>query len=322
MRPAPTSRGAGQEAQGGSATQPARDPLPLPPQDPPPEPSRPAEVRGDPKAPQKKVEFQLPEGHREAPPKPARQQKVWRKLADSTTVQLRGDGVLNYPIRVVDNRPEHLRNSEPLPRGLDRIHDQHNIHHNVDSDQLVVQPRHLTQESPSSSSSSRPVSSQPQQAEALQTGGPPLYGTGDLDQQAAEAIQSGRVPPWKVEDNGPSMRSSVRVDDNSHDLSWVQGVTPRTLPPPMPLHPNTVLSMRSTATGAWRGATWSPPQGSIIQHPPRQQVEPTVVVYKTLPGNSDGEVLPDSVHMTLHPAGEWIGLNWDLLALHAFGLWL
>ncbi|CAE7394441.1 unnamed protein product [Symbiodinium necroappetens] len=179
------------------------------------------------------------------------------------------DGVHNYPIRVVDNRPEQYRYNEPLQTDPVRVNNQDNSLHNVE-------------------------------------GGPPLYGTSDLDQQAAEAIQSGQAPPWTVEGQGPSMRSSVRVDDNSHDISWVPGVTPRTRPPPMPLHPNTVLSMRGTATGAWRGATWSPPAGSVIQHPPRQQVEPTIVIYKTLSGQSDGEVLPDSLHMTIHPAGAWI----------------
>ena len=102
------------------------------------------------------------------------------------------------------------------------------------------------------------------------------------------------------------MRSSVRVDDNSHDLSWVQGATPRTLPPPMPLHPRTVLSMRGTAAGSWRGATWSPPSHAIVQHPPRRQVEPTIVIYKTLASQQSREVLPDGLHLTIHPAGDWI----------------
>ena len=192
--------------------------------------------------------------------------------------------------------------------GPDDMDNQADPQHNLRGDGLVVQPRHLTQPSSSSSaSSSGQPAQQPSPVEGpVQTGGPPLFGMHDLDQQAAEAVQSGRASPWRVEGNGPSMRSSVRVDDNSHDISWVQGATPRTLPPPMPLLPNTVLSMRSTIMGSWRGATWSPPEGSVVQHPPRQQVEPTIVIYKTLSSHPGRDVLPNSLHLTIHPAGEWI----------------
>ena len=74
----------------------------------------------------------------------------------------------------------------------------------------------------------------------------------------------------------------------------------------MPLNPHTVLSMRGSAAGSWRGTTWAPPANSVVQHPPRQQVEPTIVIYKTLSSSAGREVLPDNVHMTIHPAGEWI----------------
>ncbi|CAE7248998.1 hypothetical protein AK812_SmicGene13783 [Symbiodinium microadriaticum] len=100
------------------------------------------------------------------------------------------------------------------------------------------------------------------------------------------------------------MRSSVRVDDNSHDLSWVQGVTPATLPPPTPLHPRTVLSMRGTATGSWRGTTWSPPSNSVVRHQAR--VEPTLVINKTLAGRPERGILHDGLHKTTHPAGAWM----------------
>ena len=128
----------------------------------------------------------------------------------------------------------------------------------------------------------------------------------DLEQQSLQAVDAGRVPPWQVEGEGPSMRSSVRVDDNSHDLSWVPGVTPATLPPPMPLHPRTVLSMRSTATGSWRGTTWSPPNNAVVRHPARLGVEPTIVLYKTLAGQPERGLLPDGLQITIHPAGAWI----------------
>ncbi|CAE7798805.1 YCF1, partial [Symbiodinium necroappetens] len=231
-------------------------------------------------------------------------------LTDSTTVQLKGDGVYNYPVQIVDNRPAHTQDQAGTnvpPSGADN-HNHDNYLHNFEGDVLVVQPLHLTElaeSSSSSSSASHPTLPRDPTA-TTRTGGPPLPRMDDLDQQAAEAIQVGRIPAWRLEGSGPSMRSSVRVDDNSHDLSWVQGVTPRTLPPPMPLHPRTVLSMRGSATGSWRGTTWSPPSHSIVLHPPCQQVEPTIVIYKTLAGQADRGVLPDGLQMTIHPAGEWI----------------
>ena len=154
----------------------------------------------------------------------------------------------------------------------------------------------------------RPATPTPPRDQGTMThsGGPPLPSMDDLDQQAAAAVAEGRAPAWQIEGDGPSMRSSVRVDDNSHDLSWVQGATPRTLPPPMPLHPQTVLSMRGSITGSWRGTTWSPPSQSVVRHPPRQTVEPTLVIYKTLASQQTRGVLPDGLYITIHRAGDWI----------------
>ena len=145
--------------------------------------------------------------------------------------------VHNYPVQIVDNRPAHPQTRMAANNeASDYAHSPDNHLHNIEGDVLVVQPLHLT-ESTSSSSSSEPASHPTLPRDPTATtysGGPPLPHMDDLDHQAAEAIMAGRVPAWQVEGDGPSMRSSVRVDDNSHDLSWVQGVTPRTLPPPMP----------------------------------------------------------------------------------------
>ena len=119
------------------------------------------------------------------------------------------------------------------------------------------------------------------------------------------------------------MRSSVRVDDNSHDLSWVQGVTPATLPPPTPLHPRTVLSMRGTATGSWRGTTWSPPSNSVVRHQAR--VEPTLVINKTLAGRPERGKFStmDSTKPPTRQVPGWPppALNWGLPAPQDTGSW-
>ena len=264
--------------------------------------------------PHQQVQFDLPAEHREEPPRPVRRQHTWRKLSDSTTVQLKGDGVYNYPVQIVDNRPsrpqEHHIAQGMASRDNDNDHSLNNHLHNIEADTLVVQPLHLTEPTDPSSSSSSSAASHPtpprDQGTMTHSGGPPLPSMDDLDQQAAAAVAEGRAPAWQIEGDGPSMRSSVRVDDNSHDLSWVQGATPRTLPPPMPLHPQTVLSMRGSITGSWRGTTWSPPSQSVVRHPPRQTVEPTLVIYKTLASQQTRGVLPDGLYITIHRAGDWI----------------
>ena len=276
-----------------------------PPPQPQPRPPQDQQARGRPRQP---IQFQLPDDHREEPPRPVRRQDAWRRLTGSTTVQLTGDGVYKYPVQIVDNRPAP---SHPTMEGRTQTNvqdDPENRLHNIEGDTLVVQPLHLTEDmdsSPSSSSTSHPVPPR-DPASTIHSGGPPLHNMHDLDQQAAEAIETGRAPAWQVEGDGPSRRSSVRVDDNSHDISWVQGATPRTLPPPMPLHPRTVLSMRGNADGTWRGTTWSPPSQSVVHHPPRRQVEPTIVIYKTLASHQSRGVLPDGLSLTIYPAGEWI----------------
>ena len=59
--------------------------------------------------------------------RPIRRQYTWRKLSDSTSLQLRGDGVANYPVQIIDNRPFHAQadpgdhtpsnaNHQPVPQ--------------------------------------------------------------------------------------------------------------------------------------------------------------------------------------------------------------
>ena len=145
----------------------------------------------------------------------------------------------------------------------------------------------------------------------------PFPDLADLAQQADEAIASGRAPAWQIDGEGPSMRSSVRVDDNSHHLSWVQGVTPATLPPPMPLHQGECHWVM-----AWNNMVTT--NNAIVRHPARQNIEPTIVIYKTLAGQPSRGVLPDHAQLTIHPAGAWIAttaLNWGSLARLDFGSW-
>ncbi|CAE7939355.1 hypothetical protein AK812_SmicGene27094 [Symbiodinium microadriaticum] len=151
-----------------------------------------------------------------------------------------------------------------------------NQFHNFVGDVLVVQPAHLTDDPPTTEN--------------------PFPDLADLAQQADEAIASGRAPAWQIDGEGPSMRSSVRVDDNSHHLSWVQGVTPATLPPPMPLHQGECHWVM-----AWNNMVTT--NNAIVRHPARQNIEPTIVIYKTLAGQPSRGVLPDHAQLTIHPAG-------------------
>ncbi|CAE7336523.1 YCF1, partial [Symbiodinium microadriaticum] len=148
-------------------------------------------------------------------------QHTWRKLTDSTEVQLRGDGVANYPVQIIEDTGGQPQTTADQ---------QHDNYHNIVGDPLVVQPAHITDypHVPGAASSSRGPRDPP-----LETGGPPLPDISDLQQLAAQAIAMCRAPAQQVDGEGPSMRSSVRVDDNSHDISWVQKITPATLPPPM-----------------------------------------------------------------------------------------
>ena len=238
--------------------------------------------------PRKKVDFELPAGHREDPPRPARRQNVWRKLTDSTTVQLRGDGVYHYPIQYVDNRPAH-RQGEPFPTTLkpdispDDYHN--NDRHNLQGDELVVQPRHLTgandeMASSSSSSSSQRTATRPNSETGPErTGGPTLPATDDLDQQAAEAIQQGRAPPWRAAQEPrpptPPQRPDPTTTPKSRPTS-TGGFNPQRFVDTRPLRGRLISPEQEDARATTSSTGSSRPSGPARQRPnePKAKAKP------------------------------------------------
>ena len=162
----------------------------------------------------RRVQFNLPPGHREHPPPPIRRDNVWRKLSNSTAVQLKGDGIARNPVQVVDNRPEHRR-GEPHPRLLAQQQAQ-------TGDALFHQPPALTANPTTSSSSSNGSAPQPQGYVEHS------HGLADLQQQADQAVAAGMVPRWQILDVSHTMRSSTRTGGNIQDLSWLAGSMPST----------------------------------------------------------------------------------------------
>ena len=237
------------------------------------------------------VTFDLPPDHRDDPPKPLRQQKLLRKLTDSTALQLKFNGTSHHPVQMVDNRPEHQQmggNPSQPQDGLRQEQDQ--------GDVLFVQPAHLTA-SPVASSS----------ASSGEDPTPPQPDIADLEAQAEQAVREGRAQQWIIEDSSSSMRSSLRIGNVSFDLSWYQGAGPPTLPPTIPIAPNVIFTARASMAGAWRGVLWSPVEGTTIRHPPRMRQEPSVVAYKTLSSPwSKGPTLSPGVSITLYPIGDWV----------------
>ena len=64
--------------------------------------------RGERPPQRRAVRFHLPDDHCEHPPKPTRYRTALRKLEDSTSIQLRIDGVMHNPVIVVENRPAYM----------------------------------------------------------------------------------------------------------------------------------------------------------------------------------------------------------------------
>ena len=245
--------------------------------------------------PHRQVRFDLPPDHREEPPPPSRRENLWRKLSDSTTVQLRGDGVWNNPVVIVDNRPEHRR-GEPHPRLPAQPTSQQQ------GDALFHQPPGLTADPTMSTSSSSSSAHQPQDYTEHRGG------LEDLQQQADQAVQAGRAPRWQILDVGHTMRSSLRTGGNIQDLSWLEGSMPATLPPEFPLGPRQILTLRGTETGAWRGTVWSPQSLQVVRHPARAHAEPTLVIYRNeATADPRRAHLPMGTQLTIRPYGRWIG---------------
>ena len=94
--------------------------------------------------------------------------------------------------------------------------------------------------------------------------------------QLVEATTPNRSPPLVVTNKHQKgwhdrLQSAMRVGGNTQDLSWINGQPPGTLSPEVPLAPRTVLSMRCTEKGVWRGTVWRPSPGQEVSHPARHK---------------------------------------------------
>eukprot|EP00439_Symbiodinium_sp_Y106_P073200 s1923_g13.t1 len=219
-------------------------------QDPPPERQQPS------KGP--RVHFHLPPDHREHPPKPTRRKTVLRKLADSTITQLRIDGVLQYPVLLIDDRPTYMiAESErgDVPPRHDNSENEAIDTHNDHAPPVVSLQRGepLSFQPPAirnAAGERDPFARTPGTAPEVDQPAP--AGISDLENKAKEAAARGEVPSWDVAsvNDEAKMQSSVRVGSNTQDVSWLWGATPTTLPPAFPLGPNTILSLRGSADGS------------------------------------------------------------------------
>ena len=215
-----------------------------------------------------------------------------------------GDGLSHYPVRIVDNRPQYMQMPSSVPDGVEQ------------GDTLFAQPSHLTSATAPSSSASAIMHSgdRPHNLE------PDLLDTADLDLEANRAIAQGQAPAWSISGHESTMRASIRVGEISFDIAWTPGAGPPTIPPSMPLAPHTVLTLKGSALGAWRGHVWTPSQGDVIRHPPRVAAAPTIVAYRPLNTPPKGPALPSAVCMTLWEHGLPLrALNLLLRALRGFG---
>ena len=290
------------------------------------------------------VRFQLPTGHREHPPKPARRKTILRKLSNSTTTQLQIDGLLGNPTIVIDNRPTYLIPSHERGTG--------------ETPQIVEEDQtEMAQTTPPTDSSTEwppehgePLFFQPpairralQARNATQPGsstdppppqqrGEPSYGSSvpadihDLEEEADQAAARGEAPLWRLnytEEDNP-MQSTVRSGANTQDMSWIWGAAPSTLPPNLPLDPHSVVSLRGSADGSWRGTVWKPMPGQTVFHPKRNNHEPTAVVFNTFSAHKDkGKTLAPGTRLTFRPVGQWMGpTKLGLSVAHTPKYWL
>ena len=276
-------------------------------QDPPPERQQPT------KGP--RVHFHLPPDHREHPPKPTRRKTVLRKLADSTITQLRIDGVLQYPVLLIDNRPTYMiaeSDRGEVPPRHDNPENEATVTHNDRAPPVVTLQRGepLSFQPPAIRNAARERDSFARTPGIASEAEQPVpAGISDLEGRAIEAAARGEVPSWDVAsvNDEAKMQSSVRVGANTQDVSWLWGATPTTLPPAFPLGPNTILSLRGSADGSWRGLAWTPHSGQMVHHPVRHNHEPTVVIFNTFSTHKEkGATLPVGVRFTLHPVGPWV----------------
>ena len=214
-----------------------------------------------------RVRFQLPANHREYPPKPARRKTILRKLASSTTVQLRIDGVLNNPVVLIDNRPAYMI---PQPESSDAA-----LHQTNEKDDVDVRREVRPQTPAEHRGHGKPLFFQPpalrKAADAAEGTGSgsstdrPLRDRGDDPadhpptpsdiedlEDTNRAAERGEAPKWQVTttDEEAQMQSTIRVGSNTQEVSWIWRATPSTLPLTFPLDPQTILSLRGSADGS------------------------------------------------------------------------
>ena len=284
---------------------------------------------------QAKVRFSLPDDHRESPPKPTRYRTALRKLTNSTSIQLRIDGVMHNPTIIVENRPAYMipeadANSAAANLGGERSDPRLSQRQRDDNmedrttwaqattmehgEPLFFQPpalRYPTNKDDGSGASSSTEPLQPLEDTATAHSSAPSDVL-DLENEAELAAQRGDAPVWLVTDTDSShqMQATVRVGVNTQDVSWIWGAMPSTLPPAFPLDQRSILSMRGTADGSWRGVVWRPSRGQTIFHPRRHRHEPTLVIFNTFGSYQDNVgTLPVGVRLTLTPVGEWMGIT-------------
>ena len=229
-----------------------------------------------------------------------------RSLSDSTFVQTKANGTLSYPVRTIDNRPEYMRTpAQPTTALGGQPHatgNQESAEHM--GDVLFFQPAHLTE--PSSSSSSTATATERHDRTTITS----HINMSDLHDEAVRAVRQNRLTPPSVEDGGHPMRSAVREGDTVFDVAWTSGMGPPTLPPPIPLAANAVITLKGNALGTWRGYVWSPQPGDTIRHPTRDLRFPTIVAYKALRSSgSSSATIASGVRLTLRPVGDWVAVT-------------
>ena len=277
--------------------------------DPPQQPATPSQegVTITKKSDVRRLSFQLPADHRDDPPKPTRTQHVLRKLSNSTTVQITGDGLSQYPVRIVDNRPYYMQSAATQQEGVEQ------------GDTLFAQPAHLTSATAPSSSASAILDNSDRPS------GTPLdpLDISDLDLEADQAVSQGLAPGWSISGQQATARASIREGEISFDIAWTPGPEPPSIPPTVPLAPHTVLTLRGSAIGSWRGHLWTPSRGDIIRHPPRTVASPTIVAYRPLNTPPKGPALPSGACLTMRPVGTWISsTRFDLTSARTPRFWL
>ncbi|CAE7647279.1 PHB2, partial [Symbiodinium sp. KB8] len=186
-------------------------------------------------------------------------------------------------------------------------------------DTLFAQPAHLTSATAPSSSASAILDNSDRPS------GTPLdpLDISDLDLEADQAVSQGLAPGWSISGQQATARASIREGEISFDIAWTPGPEPPSIPPTVPLAPHTVLTLRGSAIGSWRGHLWTPSRGDIIRHPPRTVASPTIVAYRPLNTPPKGPALPSGACLTMRPVGTWISsTRFDLTSARTPRFWL